>query len=93
MDYPSNELQINTNANMPLNAYDLINQNQNHNQFQFQNSYFNKNSQEINTMEIKLIQNMERIWRNEKFCKDLLKFDEEIISEIVEKIEQRVKKF
>lgn len=51
---------------------------------------FSRNCQD-SSIEIKLIQNMERLWRNEKFCKDLLKFDEEIVSEIVEKLEKRVK--
>ncbi len=87
MDSPSNQIQIQSNLNANTNNslnYNEINQNT--------NTYFNKSNQEINSIEIKLIQNIERIWRNEKFCKDLLKFDEEIISEIVEKIEQRVKK-
>ena len=77
MENPSNDLP--DSSNRDISQIDIT-----------QQIYFNRNNQDT-TIEFKLLQNLEKLWRNEKFCKDLLKFNEDIVSEIIEKLEKRVK--
>lgn len=39
----------------------------------------------------KLINNLQKIWTNEKFCKGLLKYEEDFVSEVIDLIEKREK--
>lgn len=45
-----------------------------------------------NSNEWRLFNNLEKIWTNEKFCKELLSYDENTIDAVITKIEKRVNK-
>lgn len=45
-----------------------------------------------NTNDFKLFTNLQKIWTNEKFCKELLQYEENTINAVTTKIEIRVKK-
>jgi len=45
-----------------------------------------------NSNEWRLFNNLEKIWTNEKFCKELLSYDENTIDSVITKIEKRVNK-
>lgn len=44
-----------------------------------------------NTNDFKLFADLQKIWTNEKFCKELLQYEENIINSVITKIEIRVK--
>ncbi len=68
-----------SNSNPLINKNIIMNQNNN-----------NQPSVE-NTKDFKLFENLQKIWMNEKFCKELLKYDENTINAVISKIEKRVK--
>ena len=49
-------------------------------------------SQQENSTESKLFDLLQKLWKNEKFCKELLPYDETTISAVINKLEKRVKK-
>jgi hypothetical protein len=58
------------------------------------NNLSNPNTNMVeNTNEFKLFTNLQMIWTNEKLCKELLQYDENIINAVMTKIEIRVKIF
>ena len=44
-----------------------------------------------NTNDFKLFTNLQKLWTNEKFCKELLQYEENTINAVITKIEIRVK--
>lgn len=56
------------------------------------NSLSNNNLHPVESSnDFKLFTNLQNIWTNEKFCKELLQYDENTINAVINKIEIRVK--
>lgn len=46
-----------------------------------------------NSNEFKLFENLQKLWSNEKFSRELLSYDEKTINAVISKIEKRVNIF